>query len=99
LDVSSIHVLQVDAAKCQLFGGNEEIDVWQSMAKNGLHDTTKVPFAKVMAMSYLVTMKGIVQATSTWPFDTLKTFEKNNNTTLGSILQYYSRTFASKIQQ
>ena len=99
LDVSSIHVLQVDAAKCQLFGGNEEIDVWHSMAKSGLYDNTKVPFAKVMAMSYLVKMKGIVQATSTLPFDTLRTIEGHHNTTLGSILQYYSRTFASMIQQ
>ena len=99
LDVSGIHLLQVEANECQLLGGSEEIAVWQCFSYNVSHDKTKAPFAKVMAISCRVTMKGIVQSTSTIPFDTLQPFEGNHNTTIGSILQHYSTTIASMIQE
>ena len=99
LDVSGIHVLQVDVADCQLFGGNEEIVVWRSIADNASQDTTKTPFAKVSEISCVVAMKGIVQATSTLPFDKLKPFEGSHDTTLGFILQHYSTAMARMIQE
>jgi hypothetical protein len=99
LDVSGIHVLQVDAAECQLLGGNEEIAVWLNIADNATQDTTKTPFAKVSEMSCLVTMKSIIQATSIFPFDSLKPFEGDHDTTIGSILQHYSTAMARMIQE
>jgi hypothetical protein len=96
---NSLHVLQVEVGEGQLTGSKELLDVWKHISEAATLDNIEAPFAKISAMPCLVTMKGVVQAVSTLPFDKVPEFEGDEETTLGSILRQYSTMFSQRIQR